>query len=43
MDPAKSDLEDPERQERLRKWLPLLWIGPLVLILLLALVAYFAR
>jgi hypothetical protein len=43
MDPANDKLEDGERQERLRKWLPLLWIAPVLLILLLALVAYFAR
>jgi hypothetical protein len=43
VDPTNSDLQDGEKQARLRKWLPLLWIPPVVLILLLALVAYFGR
>lgn len=36
-------LEDPERQERLRKWIPYLWVGPLALVLLLAVLAYLGR
>lgn len=43
MDPDKNELEDGERQARLRKWLPLLWLAPVALILLLALIAYCAR
>ncbi|MGH9319574.1 MAG: hypothetical protein ACRD3V_06760 [Vicinamibacteria bacterium] len=37
------DLEDPERQEKLRKYLPVLWIAPLALIFLLAAIAYCGR
>jgi hypothetical protein len=37
------ELEDPERQGRLQKWMPLLWIAPLALILLLAVMAYCGR
>ena len=37
------ELEDPERQERLWKWMPLLWIAPLALILLLGTMAYCGR
>jgi hypothetical protein len=36
----KEDLEEPERQAPLRKWVPYLWIPPLLLVLLLALLAY---
>ena len=38
-----EELENPERQGPLRKYLPYLWIPPFVLILLLGLIAYFAR
>jgi hypothetical protein len=37
------ELENPERQGRLQKWLPLLWIVPFALIFLLAALAYFGR
>jgi hypothetical protein len=43
MERREPELEDPERQGRLRKWMPLLWIPPLALILLLAVMAYCAR
>jgi hypothetical protein len=39
----EPELEDGERQERLRKWMPLLWIPPVALILLLAGIAYCGR
>jgi hypothetical protein len=39
----EPELEDRERQERLRKWMPWLWIPPVVLILLLAGLAYCGR
>jgi hypothetical protein len=38
-----AELEDPERQGRLQKWMPLLWIPPVALIFLLAAMAYCAR
>jgi hypothetical protein len=37
------EIENPEHQERLRRWMPLLWIVPLALILLLAALAYLGR
>lgn len=43
MDPGNNELEDGQRQARLQKWLPLLWLAPVALILLLALIAYVAR
>lgn len=38
-----AELEDPERQGRLQKWMPLLWIPPMALIFLLAVMAYCGR
>ena len=38
-----AEHEDPEKQGRLEKWVPLLWIPPVALILLLAGAAYCAR
>lgn len=39
----EPELEDPERQLALQKWIPLLWIAPVALIFLLAGLAYCAR
>lgn len=39
----EEPLENPEKQEPLRKWIPFLWIPPFALIWLLALLAYCAR
>lgn len=39
----EPELEDAEKQERLRKWIPYLWIAPLALVLLLFTFAYCAR
>ena len=36
-------LEDSEKQARLEKWIPYLWIPPFALILLLVLFAYIGR
>lgn len=38
-----TELENPEHQEKLRKYFPYLWIPPVSLIVVLALVAYFGR
>jgi hypothetical protein len=38
-----EELENPEKQERLRKWLPYLWLPPVGLIVIMFLVAFFAR
>jgi len=38
-----EELENPEKQEPLRKYLPYLWIAPFALIFLLGLVAYLGR
>lgn len=40
---TEPELENPEHQESLRKWIPYLWLAPLSLVILLALIAYFAR
>lgn len=37
------DLENPAKQERLRKYIPYLWLAPVSLILILALFAYLGR
>jgi hypothetical protein len=37
------ELEDPEKQQPLAKWIPLLWIAPVALIFLLAGLAYCGR
>lgn len=36
-------LENPEKQAPLGKWLPYLWIAPVALVVVLALVAYVGR
>ncbi|HEY7699797.1 MAG TPA: hypothetical protein VIE88_15350 [Vicinamibacteria bacterium] len=43
MDRREPELENPEHQGTLRKWIPFLWIPPVALVLLLALAAYCAR
>jgi hypothetical protein len=40
---SRPELEDGERQARLAKWIPYLWIAPVALILLLAGLAYCGR
>ncbi len=39
----EPELEDGEKQERLNKYLPYLWIAPVALIVLLLAFAYFGR
>lgn len=39
----EPELENAERQQALRKWLPFLWIPPVAMVLLLAGLAYCAR
>ena len=43
MERRESELENPERQGALQKWIPLLWIPPIALILVLAAAAYCGR
>ncbi len=38
-----EELENPEKQERLRKWLPYLWLPPVALIVVMFLVAVCAK
>ena len=39
----EQELENPDKQEKLRKWIPYLWIAPIGLILVLGSLAYCAR
>lgn len=39
----EPELEDREKQEQLKKWLPYLWIPPFALIVLMLAFAYFGR
>ena len=39
----EDELENPEKQEPLRKWIPYLWIPPVSLILVMGFLAYCAR
>ena len=39
----EEPLENPEKQEPLRKWIPFLWIAPVGLIFVLGAFAYCAR
>jgi hypothetical protein len=39
----RNEGEEEDGQQALSKWLPLLWIAPVALVLLLALIAYCGR
>jgi len=43
MDRRETQLENPEHQGRLQKWMPLLWIPPVALVVLMGVMAYCAR
>ena len=40
---AMEPLENPEKQARIAKWIPFLWIPPVMLIVILGLFAFYAR
>jgi len=39
----EPELEDAEKQEKLRKWLPYLWVPPLALVIAMFTFAYCGR